>query len=55
MLLLTTNLSKISGVLNPAQVIDLSDQSMEEALNWCRLISPVQSQILIAGGDGTIG
>jgi len=41
--------------LNPAQVIDLSEGRMEEALEWCQLASPTQCTVLICGGDGTVG
>ena len=41
--------------LNPAQVIDLSEGRMEEALEWCQLASPAQCTVLICGGDGTVG
>jgi len=41
--------------LNPAQVIDLGESRMEEALEWCQLTSPTQCYVLACGGDGTIG
>lgn len=41
--------------LNPAQVVDLSERRMEDALSWCNLASPTQCYVLVCGGDGTIG
>jgi len=41
--------------LNPAQVIDLSEGHMEEALEWCQLASPISCTVLVCGGDGTVG
>jgi len=41
--------------LNPAQVVELGESSMEEALEWCSLASPRQCIVLACGGDGTIG
>ena len=41
--------------LNPAQVVDLGETSMEEALEWCSLAAPRQCILLVCGGDGTIG
>ena len=41
--------------LNPAQVVDLGEARMEEALEWCQLASPTQCYVLACGGDGTIG
>lgn len=49
------------SILNPAQVIDLSDSVIENALEWCRLVNRGETQrkvdvrVLVAGGDGTIG
>lgn len=42
--------------LNPAQVIDLDDCTMEDGLKWCQLIGNKAKQCycIIAGGDGTI-
>ncbi|RWS29728.1 diacylglycerol kinase epsilon-like protein [Leptotrombidium deliense] len=46
-------------LLNPAQVIDLSESPLETALEWCQMLEKyeknVKVRILIAGGDGTIG
>jgi hypothetical protein len=41
--------------LNPAQVVDLSESGMEEALQWCNLTAPAPSYLLVCGGDGTVG
>ena len=41
--------------LNPSQVIELGESSMEEALEWCSLASPKRCIVLACGGDGTIG
>eukprot|EP00794_Sanderia_malayensis_P008826 gene8826-9771_t len=43
------------GLLNPAQVIDLTEITPEVALQFCSLLPDVQFRILICGGDGTIG
>ena len=40
--------------LNPAQVINLDESSMEEALEWCSLVKPRQCIVLACGGDGTV-
>lgn len=37
------------------QVIDLNDDSPENALEWCRLLPTVTFRVLVCGGDGTIG
>ncbi|KAL7288695.1 hypothetical protein TKK_0017420 [Trichogramma kaykai] len=50
----TEILSSFRRILNPAQVIDLSEYDPIVALEWCRLLSGVQCKILVAGGDGTI-
>ena len=41
--------------LNPAQVIELGESRMEEALEWCQLASPTRCYVLACGGDGTAG
>jgi len=41
--------------LNPAQVVELGECKMEEALEWCSLASPRQCVVIACGGDGTIG
>lgn len=47
------------AILNPLQVIDLNEYSMEEGLEWCRVLlknyKDADVRVLIAGGDGTIG
>ncbi|KAK3867884.1 hypothetical protein Pcinc_026681 [Petrolisthes cinctipes] len=51
-----TVLSSFRHVLNPAQVIDLAEQSPQEALEWCHLLPPhVTCRVVVAGGDGTVG
>ena len=48
-------LKAFRGLLNPAQVIDLSEISPEVALEFCCLLPDIQSRILVCGGDGTVG
>ncbi|KAL7648458.1 UNVERIFIED_CONTAM: hypothetical protein RMT77_000364 [Armadillidium vulgare] len=48
-------LSAFRNVLNPAQVVDLSKRSPEEALEWCHLLSDITCKVIVAGGDGTVG
>lgn len=37
-------------------MIDLAEQSPEEALEWCHLLPPhVTCRVVVAGGDGTVG
>ena len=51
-------LSKFLPILNPLQVIDLSDKSnqLELSLQMCRMLPEnITVRILVAGGDGTIG
>lgn len=53
-----TILSKFLPILNPLQVIDLSDKSnlLELSLQMCRMLPKnITVRILVAGGDGTIG
>ena len=40
--------------LNPGQVINLDESSMEDALEWCRLTKPRQCIVVACGGDGTV-
>ena len=40
--------------LNPAQVVNLAESKMEEALEWCSLVSPSRCILLACGGDGTV-
>ncbi|XP_047108669.1 diacylglycerol kinase epsilon isoform X1 [Schistocerca piceifrons] len=44
-------------LLNPAQVIDLTEHSPEAALEWCCFLNEkgISTRLLVAGGDGTIG
>ena len=46
-------------ILNPAQVIDLDTASLENGLEWCRLVNQyfpeTRVRVLVAGGDGTVG
>ncbi|XP_066917337.1 diacylglycerol kinase epsilon-like [Clytia hemisphaerica] len=42
-------------LLNPAQVIDLSEIPPETALEFCRLLPTTQCRVLVCGGDGTVG
>lgn len=36
-------------------MIDLADMPPESGLEWCRLLPTVTCQVLVAGGDGTVG
>ncbi|PSN39597.1 Diacylglycerol kinase epsilon [Blattella germanica] len=47
-------LSRFRLILNPAQVVDLSERSPKAALEWCSLLGDVRANILVAGGDGTV-
>lgn len=46
-------------ILNPLQVIDLSETSIESGLEWCQVLSKsfkeINIRILVAAGDGTVG
>ena len=42
-------------LLNPAQVIDLSEIPPQSGLEWCHLLPRVDCRVLVAGGDGTVG
>merc|ERR1719411_964769 len=51
-------LASFRSHLNPAQVIDLDETSMEDGLKLCQMIhenNDVRCICLVAGGDGTIG
>ncbi|GLH12650.1 Diacylglycerol kinase eta [Gryllus bimaculatus] len=48
-------LSYFRRLLNPAQVVDLATRSPEAALEWCTLLGERKANVLVAGGDGTIG
>ncbi|XP_008218102.1 diacylglycerol kinase epsilon isoform X1 [Nasonia vitripennis] len=47
-------LSSFRRILNPAQVIDLSERDPVAALEWCRLLGDTPYKIVVAGGDGTV-
>ncbi|XP_011305118.1 diacylglycerol kinase epsilon isoform X1 [Fopius arisanus] len=47
-------LSLFRRLLNPAQVVDLSDRDPVAALEWCRLLGNTPCNVLVAGGDGTV-
>ncbi|XP_071869756.1 diacylglycerol kinase epsilon isoform X1 [Bombus fervidus] len=47
-------LSLFRRLLNPAQVVDLSERDPVAVLEWCRLLGKVTCTVLVAGGDGTI-
>ncbi|XP_076390877.1 diacylglycerol kinase epsilon isoform X3 [Megachile rotundata] len=47
-------LSLFRRLINPAQVVDLSERDPVALLEWCRLLGKVSCTILVAGGDGTI-
>lgn len=47
-------LSSFRRVLNPFQVIDLSEHDPVAALEWCRLLGDIPYRIVVAGGDGTV-
>ena len=49
-----TILPAFRGQLNPAQVTDLSQSSVKQALRLCQKLR-TPSLCLVAGGDGTIG
>ena len=36
-------------------MIDIAEMSPENGLEWCHLLPTTTCQILVAGGDGTIG
>ncbi|PAA89796.1 hypothetical protein BOX15_Mlig007917g1, partial [Macrostomum lignano] len=49
-------LQRFRAVLNPAQVLDLSEVPPKVALGWCRLVPKgVTARLLVCGGDGTVG
>lgn len=41
-------------LLNPSQVVDLSERDPVAALEWCRLLGDKSCNVLVAGGDGTV-
>ena len=48
-------LSSFKKLLNPIQVVDLSDLTPECGLEICRFLPDHTCRILACGGDGTIG
>lgn len=52
-------LKAFRSILNPTQVVDLNESSIENALEWCRLLKTYHKntrvRVLVAGGDGTVG
>uniref|UniRef100_A0A8C5R0H8 Diacylglycerol kinase n=1 Tax=Leptobrachium leishanense TaxID=445787 RepID=A0A8C5R0H8_9ANUR len=48
-------LSEFKGLLNPAQVFDLSKVSPFKALQLCTVLPPNSTKVLVCGGDGTVG
>ncbi|XP_043281428.1 diacylglycerol kinase epsilon [Venturia canescens] len=49
-----TILSMFRRLVNPAQVVDLSERDPVAALEWCRLLGENPCKVLVAGGDGTV-
>lgn len=47
-------LSSFRRLLNPFQVIDLSEHDPVAALEWCRMLGDIPYRIVVAGGDGTV-
>ncbi|KAK3859609.1 hypothetical protein Pcinc_034294 [Petrolisthes cinctipes] len=48
-------LTSFRKILNPAQVVELTEIPPEEALEWCRLVpNHVTCRVVAAGGDGTV-
>ena len=41
--------------LSPLQVFDLSELTPSKALQLCTLLPPGSVQVLVCGGDGTVG
>lgn len=48
-------ISLFRGILHPLQVTELKSKGPKEALKWVAKASPTKCQILVAGGDGTVG
>uniref|UniRef100_A0A4W3GV06 Diacylglycerol kinase n=1 Tax=Callorhinchus milii TaxID=7868 RepID=A0A4W3GV06_CALMI len=48
-------LGEFRMLLNPIQVVDLSEVPPGKALQLCRLLPPRSVQVLVCGGDGTVG
>ncbi|XP_044016768.1 diacylglycerol kinase epsilon isoform X1 [Aphidius gifuensis] len=47
-------LSMFRRLINPAQVVDLTERDPVAALEWCRLLGNNPCNIIVAGGDGTV-
>ena len=48
-------LSTFRKLLNPIQVIDLSETPPESGLEICRMLEDLHCRLLVCGGDGTVG
>ena len=48
-------LSSFRKLLNPIQVIDLSETPPENGLEICRMLEELHCRVLVCGGDGTVG
>ena len=48
-------LSSFRKLLNPIQVIDLSETLPENGLDICRMLEDLHCRVLVCGGDGTVG
>uniref|UniRef100_A0A3Q4HZS2 Diacylglycerol kinase n=1 Tax=Neolamprologus brichardi TaxID=32507 RepID=A0A3Q4HZS2_NEOBR len=48
-------LGEFRTLLNPVQVFDLSQLTPSKALQLCTLLPPGSVQVLVCGGDGTVG
>ncbi len=48
-------LSSFRKLLNPIQVIDLSETPPESGLEICRMLDDLHCRVLVCGGDGTVG
>ena len=48
-------LSTFRKLLNPIQVIDLSEMPPESGLEICRMLKDLHCRLLVCGGDGTVG
>lgn len=48
-------LSTFRKLLNPIQVIDLSETPPESGLEICRMLEHLHCRLLVCGGDGTVG
>ena len=48
-------LSTFRKLLNPIQVIDLTESPPENGLEICRMLEHLHCRLLVCGGDGTVG